>query len=500
MLTEIRRIRRRTPDAVAVRCGTAGGEWVETSWDQLCDDAAAVAARARQVTGADPVIVVVDGTAASVATVIGVVQAGLDVVLMEEKSSYLSDPRSPVDAVGATLVVGPADPDAAAVAAAKGRTYLEYGRFRAPDDGDDGPPPRVSRILQLTSGSTGEPRVARQTMPGVLQGAEAYRDLFEFTESDVILVTVPLAHSYGLAGMFASLISAATLVTIPRFSIRSLLAALDDDVTVLLGTPMVYRLVSPVLNARRRSARVRTALSAGGPMTTEVADAARQALGTPVRQIYGITEAGLVACVPRSVTQWPPGSVGHPAPGVRLRIDSEPGPDDDELPPQPAPDGSRTGRLYVWTLAMFEGYVGSTAPHLTEDGFYDTGDVVRLDADGVLTVLGRKGSFINVGGRKVNPRRVERLLSEHPAVRDAYVFGVERSDGEEEIHAAVVLDPQTYVDQVLAHCRAGTLMPYEIPHHVHVLERMPRTGMGKIDRAEVLAATRQPARAAVVRG
>jgi acyl-coenzyme A synthetase/AMP-(fatty) acid ligase len=212
-----------------------------------------------------------------------------------------------------------------------------------------------------------------------------------------------------------------------------------------------------------------------------------------VRQIYGITEAGLVTCVRRSEKTWPRGSVGSAAPGVELRI--EPAPDTDSAQPDQADeDGGQTGRLLVRTQAMFEGYVGVAGPHLTEDGYYDTGDVVRLDSEGRLTVLGRKESFINVGGRKVNPRRLERILNDHEAVREAYVFGVERADGEQEIHAAVVLDTHTLFD-VVAYCRASSLLPYEVPHHVHVLEQLPRTGLGKVDRQEVLAATRRPSRA-----
>src|SRR5436305_8287062 len=180
---------------------------------------------------------------------------------------------------------------------------------------------------------------------------------------------------------------------------------MEDGTSVLLGTPMVYRLLAPVLRGTRRRVGVRVALSAGGPMGSEAAAAAAAGLGTPVRKIYGITEVGLVACVPVGLESWPEGSVGRAAPGVTLRV----GPVAVEDGPAVA-GGGHTGRLLVRTPAMFNGYVGGSGAHLTAEGYYDTGDLVRLDEDGFLHVVGRKANFINVGGRKVNPRRIERIL------------------------------------------------------------------------------------------
>jgi acyl-coenzyme A synthetase/AMP-(fatty) acid ligase len=105
-------------------------------------------------------------------------------------------------------------------------------------------------------------------------------------------------------------------------------------------------------------------------------------------------------------------------------------------------------------------------------------------------VVGRKDGVVNVGGRKVSPARIERLLLDHPGVRDAAVFGVERPDHEQEMHAALVLGAGTDVDAVLAYCRSRSLRPYEVPHRVHVLDRLPRNGMGKVDRHRLREAVR----------
>ncbi|MEC3976885.1 class I adenylate-forming enzyme family protein [Amycolatopsis sp. H20-H5] len=448
MLTALRQHRDRFPDATAIRAGTAAG-WQDTTWAELYDATLATATFAKDVRGV--VVTVLDGSAASIATVLGLIAAGVDVLPLEEKSSYLTDPGSPVHTLEVSTVVGPG----------------EYAGFRSPP-ATEPDPGRESEILQVTSGSTGEPRIARQPLRNVLHGAHSYRRVFGIGEGDVVLATVPLAHSFGfIGGLGTALVSGATLVTLTRFNPRQVLGALADGVTMMLGTPLVYRLLSPLL--RGEPPRPRIVLSSGGPLAPELATEAGARLGSPVRQIYGSTETGLIACHPASAQRWPEGSAGVPAPDVETRI-------------------GEGGRLFVRTPALFAGYAGGAPVTVDEDGFYDTGDLA-VSVEGYLFLKGRKETFINVGGRKVNPRRIERVLSGHPGVREAFVFGADSAGAgaEQEIHAAVVLTPDTRVDELVAFCRAQHLMPYEVPHRLHPFTALPRTGMGKINRRQVIA-------------
>jgi acyl-CoA synthetase (AMP-forming)/AMP-acid ligase II len=370
-----------------------------------------------------------------------------------------------------------------------------------------GPGSRDGEVLQLTSGSTGEPRIARQPLRNLVRGGDTYRRLFGLTSADVVVAGVPLAHSFGLiGGLIAAVLAGASLRTLDRFNPRQLVAALTDTAagpaaaglaappagtgpaaplpagTTLLGTPLVYRLLVPVLGPGGRPGRLRTALSSGGPLPEEVAAAAAGRLGVPVWQIYGSTELGLIACEHGPDGSGRPGSVGFPAPGVRLRL----APGDAEVP--------GAGRLQVRSRTMFLGYLGAPDdPAWTEDGWYDTGDVGRFDQDGRLWLLGRKDTFINVGGRKVNPRRIERILAEHAAVREVAVYRKPGPGGEEEIGAALVLTPGGSVADVVGFCRARGLQPYEVPHHVSVLPALPRTGMGKVDRGRLPGVAGPPA-------
>ncbi|GAA2868939.1 hypothetical protein Acy02nite_40710 [Actinoplanes cyaneus] len=452
MLDELAHRSATRPDAVAIRTGTPTG-WIETTWAEFHDDTLRAAAGVRALDPGPRMAVVVDGSAAALATLLGCLLAGVDAVLLEADSSYLADPRSAVSRSGVSVVVG--------------GSGLPYERCRGPI-GEL--PQRTGDVLQLTSGSSGEPRLVRQPMANIRHGGRTYAEAFRWGEEDAILAAVPLAHSFGLVGgLAAALVSGAALWTSQRFNLRTLVTALADGATAMLGTPLVYRLLLPVVRGNTAHPRLRTVLSSGGPLPADVAATVLTGLGTPVRQIYGSTETGLIAYQPESTTPWPSGSAGVPAPGVQVRVDE-------------------SGQLLVRLPTLFSGYLDGPPPKLTADGFYPTGDEARIDAAHRIYLTGRKDTFVNVGGRKVNPRRVERLLGEHPGVSDVYVYGSE-TDGEQRVVAAVVLTPGTTVAEVAAFCRRQGLRPYEVPHRFQVLDRLPRGPMGKVDRRRVAEAT-----------
>ena len=447
---------RRFADRPAVRL-FAGGAWSDTSWARFAAMTAAAAHRAAAVPG--PALVAMDNTTASLAALLGLVCAGVDVAVVEADSSHLSDPSSVFHTTGAATVVVPdsAPPGLPAYRVVRAAELTEPdGSGFAVTGGD-------TEVLQATSGSTGEPRLARQTLGNLLRGADLYRGAYSVTDDDSIILTVPAAHSFGMvAGLCTAVVTGATLLTFARFSPRGIRSAMEDGAAVLLGTPLVYDLLNRA--AAPVAAAVRVALSSGGPLDPDVAELAGQRLGTAVLQAYGSTETGLIACQTPSERPWPAGCVGTVAPGVAVDIGED-------------------GELAVRTGTMFLGYHDGTPAALDEHGRYHTGDVAELDPDGRLHLLRRKDTFINVGGRKVNPVRVLRLLTDYPPLVDAAVYGVPTMGGE-EVHAAVVFADGGDVPSLLAHCRAR-LAGYEVPHQVHVLEVLPRNGMGKIDRSRL---------------
>ncbi|MEU5161884.1 fatty acid--CoA ligase family protein [Streptomyces sp. NPDC020875] len=460
----------RDPHGIAVSTrGSAA--WQSMTRTELL--AAALNAAAR-LTARDrppgPVIVLVDNTPTCVATMLGLFIAGVDTLLVERENSHLGEAGSVIHRLPLAGLVGPSD--VAPVPGLDRRTFDELVHEPAPA----GPPPPplnpATAVLQLTSGSTGEPRIARQTLANTLTGGALYRDIHRITPADTVLAMVPLAHSFGLVGALATaLVSGAGLRTMSRFRPGAALEALDAGSTVLLGTPLVYQLLTPVLPRTGTRGRVRVALSSGGPLAGTAARAAGDRLGVTVHQVYGSTETGLIACGYDRDEPWSEESAGAMAPGVDWRLRTGPA------------QTSRYGRgqLLVRTSTMFEGYADGGAPPPAEDGYLACGDLTEIGEDGEILVVGRKDAFVNVGGRKVSPRRVEKAVSEHPGVSEVLVFGAPGRAGEEEVHAALVLRPGHDSADVLTFCRTR-LMPYEVPHRVHVLTALPRTGMGKIDR------------------
>ncbi len=247
---------------------------------------------------------------------------------------------------------------------------------------------------------------------------------------------------------------------------------------MLLGTPLLYSMLARAWGTEAHTPWLRLLLSSGGPLPQEMAAAVRRLSGVSVYQVYGSTETGLVACQDGSRGAWHPESVGVFAPEVQWKL----------LPDLPTEGSGEPGhRLSVRTSTMFTGYSdGGPGPGL---GLYETGDLVRISDTAEVFLMGRKKTFINVGGKKVNPQRIERLILEHPDVVGVHVFGVVER-GEQTVHAAVVAGPRGgagLAGRVTAFCRER-LSAHEVPHHVHLLPDLPRSALGKVEISAVLAA------------
>ncbi|MDX2525302.1 class I adenylate-forming enzyme family protein [Streptomyces europaeiscabiei] len=458
MLDLLRHRARDAPGRPAVQ-EHIGDTWRTTTWAELYTAAQAAAARAARLrAGSGPVTVVLDNSAASVAALVGLLSSSLDVLCVER-----ADLGPPAD-----HVVAPVGTPGAAPGLTHQDLTAPLGGLAPEPHG--GPRPGTASgeaaVLQVTSGSTGQPRVVRHRVSAVLHGAGLYRDLYGVTDRDKVLLPLPFAHSFGLVGgLTCALLSGAVLLTSPVFRLRAVHAALAAGASVLLGSPLLYDLLAASAADGCAAPRLRVALSSGGPLSPRTAEAAEAVLGVPVSQVYGSTETGLIACwLPGEPTV--PGSVGTAAPGVTWRLGA-------------AEEGGH--RLLVRTDTMLLGYHGPLGTEPDPDGYFDTGDLAVVDAVGRLRITARKSTFINVGGRKVNPQRVEARAEDHPLVREAKAFGRARGN-EQEVHMAVVVEDPVAVDAtvITSFLRAG-LAPHEVPRHLHFLNRLPRTSLGKVN-------------------
>ncbi|MFD6935389.1 class I adenylate-forming enzyme family protein [Streptomyces goshikiensis] len=341
-------------------------------------------------------------------------------------------------------------------------------------------------LYQFSSGSTGAPKAAVHTQDNLVRGAEIYRESYGYGPADTVVTAVPLLHSFGLvAGLVTSLLTGARLVVLGRFAPGRLLSQLArTGATVLVATPLAYDLLTRSgAAAPEASLSLRLCLSSGAALHPGTGQRFTERLGVEISEVYGCTEAGIIASQ-RAVSGSAPsaggGGVGSPAPGVELRIVDDAG---ESVPPGSA------GLLLVRTPAMFLGYLDrpeATAEVLRE-GWYATGDLARLDEDGRLHLIGRKDSFINVGGKKVNPVEVERVLLGHPLLTEAVVWGESLADGGQRVRATVVASGPLSTAELSRHCREH-LQPHQVPGGVEFVDSLPKSSSGKTRRAEVAAA------------
>lgn len=333
-------------------------------------------------------------------------------------------------------------------------------------------------LYHYTSGSTGKPKAALHSQANLVKGGMIYKQTFRIHPEDRILLTVPLAHSFGMiGGLVASLVSGSRLVLIERFVPRTVMEILSKEkITILIASPLIYAVLARItLDTSPDLSKLRVCLSSGARLSPSVAEGFRNRYGKMIFQVYGSTETGAItAHYPRDGA-WPESSVGCPLKGVEVRIVDDNGHD---LPP------NKAGNILVMTSTMFTGYHGYEATvGLIQNGWYITGDVGWVDSAGHLYLSGRKDTFINVGGKKVNPHEVEEVLLGHPMVKEALVYGKDAGTAGEQVQAALVLSGEVSVNELIQFCRER-LAFYKTPCQVKVVEVLPKTRLGKVRRNE----------------
>jgi acyl-CoA synthetase (AMP-forming)/AMP-acid ligase II len=205
-----------------------------------------------------------------------------------------------------------------------------------------------------------------------------------------------------------------------------------------------------------------------------------ESFGAPVLEAYGMTEAAhQIASNPVPPGARKAGSVGRGT-SVEISILDETG--------QLLPAGAK-GEVAIRGANVFEGYEGNSEANASSftDGWFRTGDEGVLDEEGYLTLVGRIKELINRGGEKISPREIDEALLAHGAVSEAVCFGVSDRIYGEEVAAAVVVNGTVTKDDLLAHCRA-LLADFKCPKRIYIVEAIPRTATGKVQRRNVAAA------------
>ena len=350
-----------------------------------------------------------------------------------------------------------------------------------------GPAPDDIALVLHTSGSTGRPKRVPLKHINLAISCANVANTYVLTGDDVSLCVMPLFHVHGLvASTLATFLTGGTLVVPGKFNPLSFWRTVKDHrVSWYSAVPTIHQLVLARTSERPEGTeRLRFVRSCSAALSPQVMEKMESVFKVPVLEAYGMTEAAHQMCSnPLPPAGRIPGSVG-PGTGVKISIMDE---DGNHLPQ------GQVGEVVISGPNVIRGYENNPEANATSfvNEWFRTGDQGTLDANGYLTLTSRIKELINRGGEKIAPREIDEVLLSHPCVAEAVAFGTPHPTWGEEVAVAVVLrEPQTE-GELLGFCKER-LADFKCPRKIHIVETIPRTATGKIQRRAVAAAFASP--------
>ncbi|HEX2057693.1 MAG TPA: long-chain fatty acid--CoA ligase [Actinomycetota bacterium] len=384
---------------------------------------------------------------------------------------------------GASLVTGvpPASGAAAAAAEQAGIRYVDAGEWSTSEPAPPTHP--VSEddlaVLAYTSGTTGEPKGAMLSHGNLLAnlGQQMSVPDAHVEQSDVLLLSLPLFHIFGLnvtLGLLAR--TGATGVLTDRFEpVECLRLIQEHRVTVMFGAPTMYTALANTPGADQYDlSSIRLAISGAAPLPPDVLRRFKELFGVDVYEGYGLTETAPTLTSNRMAEAPRPGSIGKPLPGVEIKLVDEAG-NEVEL--------GDPGEILARGPNVFRGYWNKEdeTRRAFDGGWFRTGDVAVQDEDGYLYIVDRKRDMVIVSGFNVYPSEVEQALTENPKVAEAAVVGVPHAYTGEAVKAFVVLETGVSAtpDELVADVQRR-LARFKCPREVEIVDELPHLLTGKV--------------------
>ncbi|MFJ7735551.1 long-chain fatty acid--CoA ligase [Lysinibacillus sp. NPDC097287] len=363
--------------------------------------------------------------------------------------------------------------------------WIEEGRKQLPPL--DIEPKEDIAVLQYTGGTTGRPKGAMLTHFNVVNNF--YQNFISFAgvyerSCELSLGIAPLFHGMGMTNMNTAIFTGATYIVVARFEVNKVLELIRQHrPTIIAGSPTMYiaLLRHPDLQADDlRSLKICSCGSA--PMPVEVINAFERKSGAIIVEGYGLTEATTTVCRNPLTGERKIGSIGIPVSSTDVKIvDLESGTQEVTV--------GESGELLIKGPQVMKGYWENpeATKRAIQNGWLYTGDIVTMDKDGFLYIVGRKKEMIIAGGYNIYPAEIEEVLYEHPAISEAVVYGIPDTYRGETVKASIVLKPgmSATEEEVIDWCRER-LAAYKYPRFVHIRTELPKTPVGKILRRALI--------------
>ncbi len=333
--------------------------------------------------------------------------------------------------------------------------------------------------ILYTSGTTGRSKGAMLTHGNLLSNAQVLHRVWGWTPDDVLIHALPIFHVHGLfVASHGALLAGAKMIWFARFDPAAVVLRLPQA-SIFMGVPTLYvRLLSEPRLTRDTCRSMRLFISGSAPLLIETFTDWQRRTGHTILERYGMSETVMLTSNPYApAADRRGGTVGAPLPGVQLRVVSDKG----------LPMGTgEVGGVEVKGPNVFKGYwrmPEKTADEFTTDLWFKTGDVGCIDADGVLTIVGRSKDLVISGGYNVYPAEIEALLNELPGVAESAVVGVPHRDFGEAVVAVVVPRPGAALDTAaMIAAVKSRIAGFKVPKQLFVVEELPRNAMGKVQK------------------
>jgi malonyl-CoA/methylmalonyl-CoA synthetase len=342
--------------------------------------------------------------------------------------------------------------------------------------------------ILYTSGTTGRSKGAMLSHGNLLSNARTLQSYWGWQQGDVLIHALPIFHVHGLfVASHGALLNGSKMIWFSAFNAKAVVARLPDA-TVFMGVPTLYvRMLAEPTLTRELCRDMRLFVAGSAPLLAETFNTWNALTGHTILERYGMSETVMLTSNPYSPNEGVrrAGTVGFPLPGVALRVmnDRAAGADKECAT-------NEIGGIEVRGPNVFSGYwrmPEKTAEEFSTDAsgarWFKTGDVGKVDASGVVTIVGRSKDLIITGGYNVYPAEVEGYLNDMPGVAESAVIGVPHPDFGEAVLAVVVARAGALPDAAaMVAALKARIANFKVPKRVFVVTELPRNAMGKVQK------------------